>query len=260
MRASSALPVLAALLLLLAGCSAPPATPGGGSGAKALVVGTEAAFPPFENINASTGQFEGFDIDLARAIAGKLGRSPEFRNLDFRALIPSVQNQQVDMAISGMTINAERQQQVDFSLPYYEANQSVVVRSTNQAIRGPDDLANRTIGVQGGTTAEFWLVDNLVAQGKLRNASIVRYDSFPIAVQALERGDVEAVMMDAPAVKDAVRTRGGAIKLVFEVSTGEQYGIAIRKGNSDLLLGVNQALRDLQASGELQQLKQKWAI
>ena len=251
-----ALPAFAVLALVLAGCTGPT----GPTGGDALVVGTEAAFPPFEDINATTQEFEGFDMDLIRAIAQRMNRTVEIRNLDFRALIPSVQNGQVDLAISAMTISEERQAQVDFSLPYYEANQSVAVRSGTTNIRGPDDLANKTISVQGGTTAELWLMENLVAQGRLRNESIVRYDSFPLAVQALERGDVQAVMMDAPAVKDAVRARAGAIQLVFEISTGEQYGIALRKGNSQLLLEVNQALRDLQASGELQQLREKWAV
>lgn len=252
-------PVLSALALLLAGCTSSPPPEGGPDGSAALVFGTEAAFPPFENINATTGQFEGFDIDLARAVAAKMGRAAEFRNLEFRALIPSVQNGQVQVAVSAMTINAERQGQVDFSLPYYEANQSIAVK-TGANIRRVEDLHNQTIGVQGGTTAEYWLVDNLVTQGRLRNESILRYESFPIALQALERGDVAAVMMDAPAVKDAVRARGGALRLAFEISTGEQYGMAIRKGDSATLLGINQALRDLTADGTVQRLKDKWAI
>lgn len=262
MRAHAALPLLVALGLLVAGCTSPQGGDGTGStgGQGRLVVGTEAAFPPFENVNATTGAFEGFDIDLARAIAQRMNRTAEFRNLAFTALIPSVQNGQVDIAISAMTINEERQQQVDFSLPYYEANQSVAVRRGAQGFDGPEDLHNRSVGVQLGTTAESWLVENLVRQGKLRNESIHRYESFPLAVQALERGDVEAVMMDAPAVKDAVRGRGGAIQLAFEVSTGETYGIAVKKGNSAVLLAVNDALRQLRDGGELQRLQAKWAI
>ena len=179
--------LLLAALLLLPGCAAPEGgTRGTGGG---LVVGTEASFPPFEDVDPATGDFVGFDIDLARAIAQRMNRTVEFRNLGFTALIPSVQSGQIDMAISAMTVNEERQQQVDFSLPYYTANQSVAVRASEEGIRAAEDLANRTIGVQLGTTAEGWLVENLVAKGQLRNASIQRYESFPLAVQALERGD-----------------------------------------------------------------------
>lgn len=247
---------LVLLALVLAGCSAPPPSP---DGAGPLVVGTEAAFPPFEDVDAATGRIVGFDADLMRAIGQRMNRTVELRNLAFTALIPSLQNGQIDLAISAMTINEERLQQVDFSIPYYTANQSVAVPRGATGIRNASDLEGKRVAVQLGTTAEAWLVENLVGPGKMRNESVLRFESFPLALEAMLRGDADAVMMDAPAVKAAAKQRG-TLQLAFEISTGENYGIAVQKGDSALLLAVNQALRDLAASGELQRLKETWSI
>lgn len=234
---------------------ATPTTPTTPSGGQTYVVGTEAAFPPFEDIDAN-GDFVGYDMDVIREIARRNGWTLDIRNLGFDVLIPSVQNDQIDFAISAMSITSARSEVVDFSIAYYEANQSVTLRADEtRNFSSLEDMRGQEIvfGVQAGTTA----ID--VIESELPDAQIRRYDSYPLAVQALKNGDVDAVMMDAPAQREAASGDPG-IRVAFEFSTGDIYGIAVKKGRSDVLNQVNDALEDMEDDGTLAQLRTKWGI
>ena len=206
-----------------------------------LVVGTNAAFPPFEYVG-DDGKPDGFDIALIKAIGEKLGMEIEVQDMEFESLVTAI-GSKIDAAIAGMTIDEERLKSVDFSDPYYDAIQYVIVLKDSE-IKGADDLKNKTIGVQLATTG------NNIAD-EIEGAVVKSYNKGVDAVNDLINGRVDCVIIDKnPAM---VFTGKFADKLVaidgaefeFEV---EQYAIALPKG-SDLVEKVNQALTDLKADG-----------
>lgn len=248
-------------LVLLAGAFAGCATSDDGTpsaGKTNYIVGTEAAFAPFEDIGPDGG-FVGFDIDVINEIAKRNNWTLDIRNLGFDTLIPSLQNGQIDMAISAMSITENRSKTVDFSLAYYEANQSIVQLTAD--VRSFDSLESMRgeklrFGVQGATTA----VDIVEAEFVNKDdGTIKRYDSYPLALQALKSGEVDVVMMDAPPQQKAA-DEDPLLKFAFEFSTGDTYGIAIQKGDTATLNAVNDALEAMIDDGTLADLKQKWGI
>ena len=206
-----------------------------------LVVGTNAAFPPFEYVG-DDGKPDGFDIALIKAIGEKLGMEIEVQDMEFESLVTAI-GSKIDAAIAGMTIDEERLKSVDFSDPYYDAIQYVIVLKDSE-IKGADDLKNTTIGVQLATTG------NNIAD-EIEGAVVKSYNKGVDAVNDLINGRVDCVIIDKnPAM---VFTGKFADKLVaidgaefeFEV---EQYAIALPKG-SDMVEKVNQALADLKEDG-----------
>lgn len=256
--------IVAALLfaaLALSGCAQEGGNGGGGGGDEAqtsFVVGTDAAFPPFEEV-AANGSFEGFDIDVMDEIARRNGWTIEYRNLAFDTLIQSLQNEQIDMAVSAMSINANRSRVVDFSIPYYEANQSIAQLAVD--INAYDSLADMKgkdlrFGVQSGTVAADIVEAEFTSKG---DGELKRYDTYPLALQALKTKEVDVVMMDAPAQREAAKS-DPLVKVAFEFSTGDIYGIAITKGDTATLGKVNDALEAMQDDGTLARLRAKWGI
>ena len=206
-----------------------------------LVVGTNAAFPPFEYVG-DDGKPDGFDIALIKAIGEKLGMEIEVQDMEFESLVTAI-GSKIDAAIAGMTIDEERLKSVDFSDPYYDAIQYVIVLKDSE-IKGADDLKNKTIGVQLATTG-----NNMADE--IEGAVVKSYNKGVDAVNDLINGRVDCVIIDKnPAM---VFTGKFADKLVaidgaefeFEV---EQYAIALPKG-SDMVEKVNQALADLKEDG-----------
>ncbi len=225
---------------------------GGGSAPDENVwsVGTEPGFPPFESITAE-GDFEGFDIDLFRAIGEKAGKTIEFENLPFDSLIPALQGGSIDAAISGMTITEERQATVDFSDPYFKAGLAIAVAEDNTEVKTLDDLQGKKIAAQIGTTGAD--TANSVAE-----ATVTTFDSAPLALQELANGNVDAVINDAPATLDAIATGNiPGIAVVGELLTEEFYGIAMPKG-SENRDAINTALAEVKADGTYAELYQKW--
>lgn len=206
-----------------------------------LVVGTNAAFPPFEYVG-DDGQPDGFDIALIKAIGEKLGMEIEVQDMEFESLVTAI-GSKIDAAIAGMTIDEERLKSVDFSEPYYDAIQYVIVLKDSE-IKGADDLKNKTIGVQLATTG------NNIAD-EIEGATVKSYNKGVDAVNDLINGRVDCVIIDKnPAM---VFTEKFADKLTaidgaeFDFET-EQYAIALPKG-SDMVEKVNQALADLKEDG-----------
>jgi polar amino acid transport system substrate-binding protein len=215
-----------------------------------LTIGSDTAFPPFESMSGSTA--EGFDVDLGAAIAKELGLTSVFKSYKFDTLIPTlVAGGKFDIIMSGMTINADRQKEIDFADPYIDSNQSIAVKNSSTA-KSAADLTGKKIGVQSGTTGQQWAKENI------KGATLVPFDDVLSAFSALQAGKVEAVVNDLPVsaaiVKDA--TRG--LKIIQEIPTGEQYGIAVSKSNPDLLKAINDALAKVKASGEYATIYTKW--
>ena len=215
-----------------------------------LVVGTNAAFPPFEYVG-DDGQPDGFDIALIKAVAEKLGMEVEVQDMEFESLVTAI-GSKIDAAIAGMTITEERLEVVDFSDPYYDAVQFVIVPKGSE-IKKADDLKNKNIGVQLGTTG------NIIAD-EIEGATVKSYNKGVDAVNDLINGRVDCVIIDKnPAMvftekfSDKLEAIDGA---EFEFET-EQYAIALPKG-SDLVAKVNQALVEMKADGTFDALVAKY--
>jgi ABC-type amino acid transport substrate-binding protein len=210
-----------------------------------LVVGTDAAFPPFESVNTLTGAIEGFDIDLMNAIGQRAGFTPNFQNALFDSIFINLAAGQFDLVASGATITAARLETVNFSNPYFISAQSIVVRSADRdVVRGPEDLAGRRIGVQLGTTGAE------AARDIPDTAGVRDFQTAPEAFQALANGDVDAVVNDLP-VSESIVANNPELNLYIlpDPFTLEYYGIAIRKECTDLLEVINAGLADIIADG-----------
>ena len=207
-----------------------------------LTVGTSPDFPPFENLE--NDEYVGLDMDLAKALADKLGLELELKNLQFDAIVPAVAaGGQVDLGISGITIEPEREEQVDFSDPYYIDDLAVVAMKDNADVTADTyaDALNQSgvvIAVQSGTTGESY------AQENFPNATTQPYGNATDSFAALQSGQANAVVTDAQVIK--------------EIATGEEYGIAVNKDNGGLLSAVNDALAELTSDGTVDELTNKY--
>lgn len=221
-----------------------------------LIVGMDATFPPMEQYHETNGTFTGFDVDLMREIAAVMGKNVEFRNVGWDALPPSLDSCQIDVIASSMTITAEREQDRDFTQPYYLVNQSVMVRS-DSTITNVSQLNGLRIGVQEGTTGDLWATENLTqSQDKIQ-----RFATYPEAANALASASptVDAVIMDRP---PQVQFAGNnsAVKVAFDIPTTEPLGLAVKQGRLDLLNALNSALAELENNGKLAELKNKYNL
>jgi len=221
--------------------------------ARTVTVGTSADFPPFEYIE--NGQFVGFDMDLMREIAKIAGFELKFVDMSFDSLIPALRAGQIDVAAAAMTITEERKKVVDFSMPYWFADQSIIVKADSD-FTITVLFGKYRIGVQTGTTGDLWCTENLVEKGLLPERNLKRYDTFILALSDLLNGNIDAIVLDSPVASRFAATK--PVKVVGIIVTGEQYGIAVRKGNKELLDKINQALKTLIETGKINELIDKY--
>ena len=229
----------AVMTLSLAGC--------GGEKKTTLVMATNAEFPPYEYREGD--QIVGIDAAIAQAIAEDMGLELVIEDMQFDSIIAAVQSGKADIGIAGMTVDEDRLQSVDFSLPYTTAAQVVIV-TNDSPIASPADLEGKTIGVQLGTTGD-------VFAGDIENATIERYNKGFEAVQALGQNKVDAVIIDREPAKVFVSENEG-LKILDEEYTVEEYAIAIAKDNQELLEQINASLTKLKDSGKLQEIIDKY--
>ncbi|WP_297810387.1 transporter substrate-binding domain-containing protein [uncultured Helicobacter sp.] len=234
---------------------------------KNIVMATAAEFPPFEFKEGS--DFKGIDVEIAQEVAKRLNKSLEIRDMEFDSVVSAVSSGNVDFGVSGLTINETRLKVVDFSIPYYNANQVVIIKKSNLELKsvGSDSVAlveaikqkeGIRIGVQTGTTGAFY------AQGDkdwefegFANAEIKAFVNGSLAVSALVNGQIDIVIIDeAPArliSKNYVDT-----EVLSAYLTEERYGIAVKKGNKALLDSINNTLQTLQTEGILDKIIKKY--
>ena len=217
-----------------------------GAGGKIVMV-TNAEFPPYEYHENNT--IVGIDADIARAIADQMGMELEIQDMAFDSLIPAIQSGKADFAAAGMTVNEERLRNVDFTETYAEAAQVIIVKE-GSAIAAPADLTGKKIGVQTGTTGDIYADD-------VENAEVQRFNKGMEAVMALTQDKLDAVIIDREPAKVFVKENGG-LKILDEAFTEEEYAIAIKKGNTELLEKMNAAIKELKESGELQKIVDKY--
>jgi polar amino acid transport system substrate-binding protein len=235
--------IIMTLALVLGGCTAKSTT--------TYRVATDATWPPFESVNETTKQVEGFDIDLLNAIADEAGIKIEFVNVAWEALLSGVAQGTYDAAISSISITEDRQKVMLFSDPYFAAGQLVAVRIDNTTIKSKADLGGKTVGVQIGTTGN-------IEVDAIAGAIAKPYDDVGLAFQDLMNGQVDAVVADNPLVLSYVGKNSTKLKTVGGVFSAENYGIAISKGNEALQAKINAGLKKVKAAGTIEALSKKW--
>ena len=213
-----------------------------------LTMATNAAFPPYE-MTTDAGEFEGIDIDTAKAIADKLGLELQIDDMDFDAALLSVQQGKADIAMAGITVTDERMAVMSFSDSYATGIQSVIVPEGSD-IASVDDLAGKKIGTQRGTTGYIYCSDDF------GDDAVVAYDNGLTAVQALNNGQVDAVVIDNEPAKAYVESNPG-LKILDTSYAEEDYAIGMAKGSA-LEDAVNKALEELKADGTLQAIVDKY--
>jgi len=216
-----------------------------------ITVATDATWPPFEYVDETSKEIVGFDIDLMKAIAQEVGLEVEFVNVAWDPLLAGMAAGQYDAAISSMTITEERKKQFDFSDPYYNAGQLIVVRAEQTGIEKPADLAGHVCGAQIGTTGAMEIE-------KITGATLKTYDTIDLAYMDLVNGQIDAVVADNPLAIGYVNLHKPKLKAVGKPFTEEYYGIAVRKGAPEILERINKGLKIVLGRGIIKQLEDKW--
>ena len=214
-----------------------------------LTMSTNAAFPPYESTD-DNGNFVGIDIDVAAAIAEKLGLELQVDDMDFDAALLAAQNGKSDMVMAGVTVTEDRQLVMDFSDSYATGIQSIIVKEDSD-IASPDDLADKMIGTQRGTTGYIYCSDDF------GDEHVTPYDDGLTAVQALVNGQVDAVVIDNAPAKEFVEANPG-LKILDTAYAEEDYAIGVAKGNTAMLDAINGALEELKNDGTLQAIVDKY--
>jgi polar amino acid transport system substrate-binding protein len=222
---------------------------------RALKVGSDTTYPPFESINDKK-EIVGFDVDLIMEICKKINCKATFITADFDGLLVAVQNKTYDMSISGWTITDERAKTADFGLPYMKNTQVLLVRNDETRINAPEDLKNPAyiVAVQLGTTNSI-TAKKLVADA---NKQVKEFQDFPAAVQALINKQADAVDIDTFAASDLLDQNKGKVKITGKPFGDEYLGMVFRKGDAELKSAFDGGLKAVYADGTWSKLCNLW--
>lgn len=218
-----------------------------GEGGK-LIMATNAEFPPYEYREGEN--IVGIDVEIATAIAESMGKELSIEDINFDAIIPAVTSGKADMGVAGMTVTEDRLKNVDFSDTYCKASQVIIVRKDDETVKTPDDLNNKTIGVQLGTTGDIYA-------GDIEGATVERYNKGFEAILSLKQNKVDAVVIDDQVAKSLTEANED-VMVIDEPFTEEEYAIAVKKGNTELLEQINKAIEELKDSGKLDEIIGKY--
>ena len=216
-----------------------------------ITVASNIAYPPFEF--SPKGRPKGFDIDLMNEIARRAGFEVRYENVQFDSILRGLDANLFDASISAMSITTEREKQLDFSEPYFNADQALLVES-NSKIKAIDDLSDATVGVQAGSTGQL-KGEDLYDDGQV--GEVRPYRTIGEAFSDLRADKIDGVIYDLSAAHKKVTENEGKIRYVESIPTGEQYGIAF-PNDSPLVEPVNQALAEMKEDGTYEELYKKW--
>lgn len=241
------------MVLTMAGCTSKTAETTGSEASSdaaggTLVMATNAEFPPYEYYEGEN--VVGIDADIAAAVADKLGMELKIEDMAFDSIVPAVQSGKADIGAAGMTITEDRATQVDFSDSYYTGVQVIIVTDDSD-ITEPDDLKGKKIGVQQGTTGDIYSTDDF------GDDNVERFNKGMEAVQALQQGKIDAVIIDNQPAKTFVEENEG-LKILETSYVEEDYALAIKKGNDDLVKKVNDAIKELKEDGTFDKIVAKY--
>lgn len=220
-----------------------------------LVMATNATFPPYEYYEG--GEITGIDVEIAQAIADKLGLELQIDDMEFDSITEAVKGGKADIGLAGMTVTDERKEEVDFTVSYTTAVQVVIV-AEDSSITSVDDLfaegANHAVGVQRNTTGDIYASDEIEGAGL---GTVERYSKHADAIQALKTGKVDCVIVDNEPAKAFVASVEG-LKILDTEYAVEDYAIAMSKSNAELYEAVNNALQELITDGTVQSIVDKY--
>jgi polar amino acid transport system substrate-binding protein len=207
-----------------------------------LIVGTSADFPPFEYID-ETGTIVGFDIEMVTKILEDEGYTVEVQDIAFDSLIPSLQNGKIDVIAAAMTITEEREQQIDFSYPYYNADQSVLLKEgADIYLTASQDLQYYTVGAQIGSVGASWIQENLIDNGYMNEDDFKRYETYTLAFLDLVNGNIDAIVLDKTVAESYVKNQN--VEIIMTIITNKAYGIGVKHGDAELLDKINIGLEN----------------
>ena len=258
LRTMASLPALV-LAMAVTGC-AEPTTGGGGTADGGVEVVEEGYLTTCTHLDYKPFQFHdqgkivGFDVDLVDAIAREMGLQQKIQDTPFEGIQSGevLNTRQCDVAAAAISITPTREENFDFSDPYFEATQALVAQK-GSGIRNLADLRGKRVGVQLATTGEQYANENKDANGY----EVAQYEDLPLMVSAVQTDQVAAAINDNSVLADFVKNNP-ELEIVNEFSTGDQYGIGVAEGNTALREQINQALQKIKDSGEYDQIYQKW--
>ncbi|WP_404453756.1 transporter substrate-binding domain-containing protein [Virgibacillus necropolis] len=245
--------LLFAFMVVLAACGSSDSDEGNASGGdgdgKVYKVGIDTTYPPFEFQEGD--EYKGIDVDLIRAIAKDQGFEIELEPMDFSGIIPAMQAGELDIAIAGMSITDDRKKVVDFSDPYFEAGLSLVVAEGNSDITSLEDLKGKKVAVKKGTTGAAFAEENKDKYGY----EIVQVNDSTSMFQEVANGTADALIEDYPVISYAIAQSDLKLQVVGDRLNGDNYGIAVLKGeNDELLKKINDGLAALKESGKYDEI------
>lgn len=214
-----------------------------------IVMGTNAEFEPFEYRDGL--EIVGFDIEVAQKVAEKLGKELKIEDMSFDSLIMALNTDKIDFIAAGMTATNERKTQVDFSDSYFNSKQMIIVKAEENNITTSEDLVGKKVGVQLGTTSDLFVSDT---EGI---AEVVQFQTGTQAVMDLKNGKIDAVVIDAEPAKKMTEGQSD-LKLLDAPFLEEEYAIAVKKGNEDILKAINETLVDIKADGTYDKIYEKY--
>ena len=234
----------------LAGCLEDAGSGDDGASDTELVAGTAPGFPPFE-MNEG-GELVGFDIDHLEAVVDETDYElTDWQELEFGSLIQSLNSGEIDVIAAAMTINDERKEQIAFTDPYYTADQAVLVQTGDDFQPSDlDDLSGQNLGAQSGTTGEGIIEDDV------DDPNYQSFENYVYAVQELERGTLDAIVIDQPVAERFESERD--VEIAFSFETGEEYGLGVRQDNDDLREALNEGIAAVEESGEYEEIANEW--
>lgn len=220
-----------------------------------LKVGLMGTYRPYNFLNEKQ-EMDGFDADIAKEVAKRLGVNVEFVAQEFSGMIAGLQAEKFDVVISQMTITDERKQQMDFSDPYITNQVKVIVHETNNDIKSVEDFKGKNIGVGLGTNDETYLRTKLMPE--VGEFKIMTYDDVITTLKDLDAERIDATINNMYALKPVVEEQGFKIKAVGEAIKSDQAGIATRKGNEELVAELNRILAEMKEDGTYKEIFVKW--
>ena len=239
----------AAMTLSMAACGSDSAS---AKNDDKIYVGTEAGFAPYEYMSGD--QVVGVDMDIAQAIADALGKELVIKNMDFDGALNAVQQGQVDFVAAGVSVDEERQKVMDFSHNYVDSSDVVIVNASADTVKTNEDIADKIVGVQQGNIADIWMTNNYP------DAQVKRYTKFVQAAEDLKNNKIDAIVMDLYPAQELVATNP-ELKILDEENPVfvDQYAIAVKKGNQELLDQINAVIDQLIADGKIEEFTAKHA-
>ncbi|HLT05789.1 MAG TPA: cystine ABC transporter substrate-binding protein [Pseudomonas sp.] len=214
-------------------------------------VGLEGTYPPF-SFQDERGQLSGFEVEFSQALAKELGVRAALQPTKWDGILAALESGRLDVVINQVTITEERRRKYDFSEPYTVSGIQALVRKGQEGFARPADLAGKRVGVGLGTNYEQWLRENVP------DAVVRTYDDDPTKYQDLRVGRIDTILVDRLAAFELMRQTGGALVLSGEPFARQEAGVAMRKGDPELLQAINAAIETLRADGTLADLSRKW--